>query len=64
MLATLLEHVRPALRANADEARVEAGLGRVLTHGTGAARQRAVMERTGRLVDVVSFVVRATAGED
>jgi len=64
LLGRLLEHVRPALRANEDEARVETGLDRVLNRGTGAARQRAVMERTGRLVDVVSFIVRATAGED
>ena len=62
VLASLLEHVRPALTANGDVARVEAGLDRVLAHGTGADRQRAVMARTGRLVDVVAFIVRATAG--
>jgi glutamate---cysteine ligase / carboxylate-amine ligase len=64
VLARLLEHVRPALAANGDVARVEAGFDRVLAHGTGAARQRAVMAHTGRLVDVVAFVVRATAGMD
>ncbi|PFG39912.1 carboxylate-amine ligase [Georgenia soli] len=62
ILARLLEHVRPALRANDDEARAEAGLDRILARGTGADRQRAVMDHTGRLVDVVAFIVRATAG--
>ncbi|GAA4285678.1 glutamate--cysteine ligase [Georgenia daeguensis] len=62
VIASLLEHVRPALAANGDVGRVEAGLDRVLAQGTGADRQRAVMARTGRLVDVVAFVVRATAG--
>ncbi|MCK6211156.1 glutamate--cysteine ligase [Georgenia sp. EYE_87] len=62
VLGGLLEHVRPALRANGDVERVEAGFDRVLAHGTGADRQRAVMGRTGRLVDVVAFIARATAG--
>jgi glutamate---cysteine ligase / carboxylate-amine ligase len=63
-LEHLLEHVRPALVANGDVRHVEAGFDRVRVRGTGADRQRAVMAHTGRLVDVVAFVVRATAGMD
>lgn len=63
VVATLVEHVRPALRACGDEAVVEAGVELVLTRGNGADRQRAVLERTGRLAAVVADAVRVTAGE-
>jgi len=41
-LATLLEHVRPALDESGNTALVEDGFRRLLTDGTGAERQRAV----------------------
>ncbi|MFC7403693.1 carboxylate-amine ligase [Georgenia alba] len=58
----LVDHVRPALRANGDDGLVQEGLERIRLHGTGAHRQRAVHERTGTLEDVVADAVRLTAG--
>ncbi len=60
VLAHLLEHVGPALAANGDLDVVEHGLDRVLTHGTGARRQRAVARSSGRLEDVVADAVART----
>ncbi|GAA4426682.1 glutamate--cysteine ligase [Georgenia halophila] len=62
VLEVLLERLRPALRANGDETLVEDGLERIRLHGTGAARQRRVYQRTGSLEDVVADTVRVTAG--
>lgn len=62
VLAALVEHVGPALEANGDRDLVDERLARVLAHGTGAARQRRVLERTGQLTDVVAELVRVTAG--
>lgn len=62
VLEGLLAHVRPALEESGDLARVAEGLERVLTSGTGATRQRAVLERTGQLTDVVAELARVTAG--
>lgn len=59
----LLEHVAPALCDSGDEPLVAKAVQRVLSTGTGASRQRAVMAESGRLEDVVSYLVRATAGE-
>lgn len=59
----LVAHVATALRESHDEAVVDDGVRRVFTHGTGAARQRAVLAETGRLSEVVAHLVRATAGD-
>lgn len=64
ILRDLVEHVRPALAANGDEALVESGVRAVLTRGNGAVRQRAVFARTGQLADVVADLARVTAGQD
>lgn len=63
VLTGLVEHVRPALRAHGDEAVAEQGVDAVLTRGTGADRQRAVLARTGELSAVVADAVRVTAGQ-
>lgn len=63
VLEALLERCGPALQANGDEARVEAGLQELLARGTGAARQRAVHQRTCRLEDVVTEIARVTSGQ-
>lgn len=55
---------RTALRATGDETLVERRLEHVLARGNGAVRQRAVLERTGRLGDVVADLARVTAGQD
>jgi carboxylate-amine ligase len=62
VLHDLLEHVRPALQDAGDEALVEQRLAQVLERGTGARRQRQVLERTGQLVDVLADAANATAG--
>jgi glutamate---cysteine ligase / carboxylate-amine ligase len=64
VLSDLLEHVRPALTTSGDIALVEERLGQVMTRGNGARRQRAALEKTSRLVDVVADLARATAGHD
>ncbi|MEU1603664.1 carboxylate-amine ligase [Micromonospora matsumotoense] len=58
----LVERVRPALEAHDDLAEVTELLAGLRRHGTGAARQRAVFARSGRLEDVVAEVARQTRG--
>ena len=53
--------LRPALEAHNDWEEVSNHVYRILKEGTGAARQRAVYQRTGNLQDVVDFVVAETA---
>jgi carboxylate-amine ligase len=60
----LVEHVRPALKGNGDELLVTHQLEQVFTNGNGAMRQRAVLEKTGQLSDVVADLARVTAGQD
>jgi carboxylate-amine ligase len=62
VLGDLVDHVRPALKAAGDEAMVEERLQEVLTRGNGARRQRAILEKTNRLTDVVADLARVTAG--
>lgn len=64
VVAQLVDHVRPALRRNGDEPLVTHQLEQVFAHGNGATRQRAVMEKTGQLTDVVAVLARVTAGQD
>ncbi|MGN9917048.1 carboxylate-amine ligase [Micromonospora palomenae] len=62
LLDALVERVRPALEGHGDLAEVTDLLGGLRRHGSGAARQRAVFERTGRLEEVVADVARQTRG--
>ncbi|TDB73980.1 glutamate--cysteine ligase [Micromonospora sp. KC723] len=62
LLDRLVDRVRPALEGHGDLAEVTDLLGGLRRHGTGAARQRAVYARTGRLEDVVADVARQTRG--
>jgi len=62
LLDRFVERMRPALEQHDDWAEVSDLLGGLRRHGTGAARQRAVYARTGRLVDVVQDVARQTRG--
>ena len=52
---------RPALEEAGDLEEVTGLVRATLAGGTGAARQREVFRRTGRLEDVVDLVVEATA---
>lgn len=58
----LVGHVADALRDAGDLALVEAGIDDLFDRGNGAARQRAVLDRTGQLCDVVAVLARVTAG--
>ncbi|MGC4854344.1 carboxylate-amine ligase [Micromonospora sp. DT4] len=62
LLDRFVERLRPALERHDDWTEVSDLLGGLRRHGTGAARQRAVYARTGRLVDVVHDVARQTRG--
>ena len=61
LVGALLEEVRPALEEAGDLEEVAGLVRATLAGGTGAARQREVFRRTGRLEDVVDLVVEATA---
>ncbi|SEC13305.1 carboxylate-amine ligase [Paramicrobacterium humi] len=63
-LEELLDLLTPALDASGDLELVNAGVERILARGTGAARQRAMLEKTGQLSDVVAELARVTAGQD
>jgi len=60
-LDSLVHAVGPALDRSGDRALVEDGVERLLTHGTGAERQRAVAGDENDLAAVVDDVVRRTA---
>ena len=62
MLATLVDHVRPALTDNGDLDLVEERLADVLANGNGARRQREALERTNRISEVAAELGRVTAG--
>jgi glutamate---cysteine ligase / carboxylate-amine ligase len=62
VIGKLIDHVRPALRGTEDEALVETRVEMVFSRGSGATRQRAVLEKTGQMTDVVADLVRVTAG--
>jgi carboxylate-amine ligase len=64
LIDALLGHVSAALCDTHDDHLVDVGIHRLLTRGTGAARQRAVLAETGRLSDVVAALARTTAGEE
>jgi carboxylate-amine ligase len=63
VLATLLEHIRPALTEAGDLDRVTEGVTELLRRGTGADLQRRVLRETGDLRAVVRTAVAVTAGE-
>ncbi|SCL39489.1 carboxylate-amine ligase [Micromonospora rhizosphaerae] len=62
LLEQLVDRVRPELEKHGDLDQVTDLLGGLRRHGSGAARQRAVFARTGRIVDVVADVARQTRG--
>ncbi|WP_410811702.1 glutamate--cysteine ligase [Micromonospora sp. 067-2] len=62
LLDEFVQRLRPALEQHDDWAEVTDLLGGLRRHGSGAARQRAVFARTGRLTDVVLDVARQTRG--
>jgi glutamate---cysteine ligase / carboxylate-amine ligase len=61
MVDRLLDFVGPGLHELGDWEEVSGLVKRTFASGTGAARQRAVLARTGRLHDVVDYIVAETA---
>jgi len=60
LVGGLLERLRPALADAGDWDEVSELVGRTLTDGTAADRQRRVWAATGKLESVVEFIVEAT----
>ncbi len=56
LVERLLEHVRPGLEERGEWAEVEGLVRRTLARGNGATRQRAALQRRGRLEDVVELL--------
>jgi len=63
VIDALRDHVSDAIRGTHDETRVDEGLSRLFLRGTGAIRQRSVLEKTGDLDVVVTDLAHATAGD-
>ncbi len=61
LIQSLLAMLRPALEKDNVWEEISSQVYAILRHGTGATRQREVFQRTGRLEDVVDFVVAETA---
>lgn len=62
VVRALLGHTAEALAGSGDTSGVEEALAQLLRRGTGAREQRAFLERTGSLRDVVVECVRRTQG--
>ncbi|KQY51707.1 MULTISPECIES: glutamate--cysteine ligase [unclassified Nocardioides] len=60
VVESLVAHVASALEATGDTARVQEGVDRVFSRGTGAARQRAIVAEEGRLDRAVVRLARLT----
>jgi carboxylate-amine ligase len=62
LMRQLFDYVRPQLDRHGDVEMVTILMGRLRSRGTGAARQRAVLARTGSAKDVVDWLADATRG--
>lgn len=62
VLAALVDHVRPALRASGDEEFVLDGLARIVTRGVGASTQRRLAEQSSDLADLTRAAAEITLG--
>lgn len=60
LVGDLVERARPALRRHGDLDLVTAGLERIRRQGTGAARQRSILERSGSVAVVLDHLAEAT----
>ncbi|MBW4538588.1 MAG: carboxylate-amine ligase [Myxacorys chilensis ATA2-1-KO14] len=60
LIEKLLAFVRPSLEAHGDWDEVSSIVRKTMQQGNGARRQREVYKRTGRLEDVVDFIVAQT----
>jgi carboxylate-amine ligase len=62
LMRQLFDYVRPQLERHGDLEMATVGMGRLRSAGTGAARQRAILARTGSAKDVVDWLAGATRG--
>ncbi|MEU4619019.1 glutamate--cysteine ligase [Actinoplanes sp. NPDC023801] len=62
LLRQLFDYVRPELERHGDLATATLLMGRLRDHGTGAARQRALLAQGASVDDVVDWLARTTRG--
>ncbi|WP_203839851.1 carboxylate-amine ligase [Winogradskya humida] len=62
LVRQLFDYVRPELDRHGDLEMATILMGRLRSHGTGAARQRAILSQQGTVADVVDWLARTTAG--
>jgi len=63
LMRQLFDHVRPELDRHGDLEIATVLMGRLRAHGTGAARQRAILAQRGSVDEVVAWLAKATRGE-
>jgi carboxylate-amine ligase len=63
LMRQLFDHVRPELDRHGDLEIATVLMGRLRSHGTGAARQRAILAQRGSVEDVVDWLAKATRGD-
>ncbi|WP_082772551.1 glutamate--cysteine ligase [Actinoplanes sp. TFC3] len=63
LMRQLFDYVRPELDRHGDLELATVLMGRLRSHGTGAARQRAILSQQGSVSDVVDWLARTTAGQ-
>ncbi|MEV4641596.1 glutamate--cysteine ligase [Actinoplanes sp. NPDC049548] len=63
LMRQLFDYVRPELERHGDLELATVLMGRLRAHGTGSARQRALLSQNGTISDVVDWLARTTAGE-
>nr|WP_051808015.1 glutamate--cysteine ligase [Actinoplanes subtropicus] len=63
LMRQLFDHVRPELERHGDLRIATVLMGRLRAHGTGAARQRAILSQRGSVDDVVTWLANATRGD-
>ena len=63
LMRQLFDYVRPQLERHGDLEMATILMGRLRAAGTGAARQRAILARSGSVDDVVKWLAAATRGD-
>ena len=63
LMRQLFDYVRPELERHGDLETATTLMGRLRAHGTGAARQRAILAQGGSVADVVDRFARLTRGD-
>ncbi|MCY1140558.1 glutamate--cysteine ligase [Actinoplanes sp. Pm04-4] len=63
LMRQLFDYVRPELERHGDLEMATTLLGKLRAHGTGAARQKAILAQGGSVADVVDRFARLTRGE-